>query len=163
MIITPEQVVESLLRGNSIADAAMAQTSGGTTAVGDIIAEQGLELSHEGGYYAVRGAAKLVAANAAKIAAEKARANAVLAQERAEAAQKAADAAAARAAATPVEQPTPPFPPTPPLVPSPAVPPFVEPPIIPTLSPERPTVFAPIPPPPFPKARWSRSRHSPAS
>ena len=117
MIITPEQVVESLLRGNSIADAAMAQTSGGTTAVGDIIAAQGLELSHEGGYYAVRGAAKLVAANAAKLAAEK---------------------AAARAAATPVEQPTPPFVGEP-------TPPFVEPAIIPTLSPERPTVVAPPP------------------
>jgi hypothetical protein len=169
MNIPAEKVAESLINGSRIHRGAMEQVS--LSEVTDILHEQGHEVVFENGFYSCRGSAQLAAAKAAKDAAEKAQAALVVAQEKAVAAQAAADAAAAKAAAIPsVEQPTSPFidpqyradpsvpsfvgeniatdtPPQPWPV-NPASPPFVEPPVIPSLSPERPAPFVATPPPP---------------
>ena len=160
MNIPAEKVAESLINGSRIHRGAMEQVS--LSEVTDILHEQGHEVVFENGFYSCRGSAQLAAAKAAKDAAEKAQAAVVVAQEKAVAAQAAADAAAAKAAAIPsVEQPSEGTPPYRidaagnalqwPLNP-PGVPPVVEPPIIPSLSPERPQPFvAATPPPPFRK------------
>ena len=160
MNIPAEKVAESLINGSRIHRGAMEQVS--LSEVTDILHEQGHEVVFENGFYSCRGSAQLAAAKAAKDAAEKAQAALVVAQEKAVAAQAAADAAAAKAAAIPVEQPsegTPPYRtdaagnalPWPVSSPSPEVPPFVEPPVIPSLSPERPAPFVAPTPPPFRK------------
>jgi len=156
MNIPAEKVAESLINGSRIHRGAMEQVS--LSEVTDILHEQGHEVVFENGFYSCRGSAQLAAAKAAKDAAEKAQAVLVVAQEKAVAAQAAADAAAAKAAAIPsVEQPTPfvgeniatDTPPQP--WPGNPTPPFVEPPIIPSLSPERPAPFVAPTPPPFRK------------